>query len=82
MAPPSAMLGASEMANATGSSLSFLRTAISQMREIHSRGGKILVVTRRPDWYQENMPEWYEQMTVSERKGYHLVEGARPTNKR
>lgn len=37
MAPPSAMLGLSEMANATGSSFSFLRTAISQMREIHKK---------------------------------------------
>jgi 16S rRNA G1207 methylase RsmC len=41
-------------------------------------GGKILVVTKRPDWYQENMPEWYESVTVHERKSYHLIQGVRP----
>jgi 16S rRNA G1207 methylase RsmC len=40
-------------------------------------GGKILLVTRRPDWYLEHMPEWYKNVTTRERKGYHIVEGAR-----
>jgi 16S rRNA G1207 methylase RsmC len=41
-------------------------------------GGKILVVTKRPDWYEQNMSEWYEKVTVSERKSYYLVQGVRP----
>jgi 16S rRNA (guanine1207-N2)-methyltransferase len=41
-------------------------------------GGKILVVTKRPDWYQQNMTEWYDDVVVTERKSYHLVQGVRP----
>jgi 16S rRNA (guanine1207-N2)-methyltransferase len=40
--------------------------------------GKILVVTKSPEWYQQNMPEWYEDVKVIERKRYHLVQGRRP----
>jgi 16S rRNA G1207 methylase RsmC len=43
-------------------------------------GGKILVVTKRPDWYQQNMSEWYDAVTVSERKSYYVVQGVRPTD--
>jgi 16S rRNA (guanine1207-N2)-methyltransferase len=43
-------------------------------------GGKILVVTKRPDWYQQNMSEWFEDLTVSERKSYYVIEGLRPTD--
>jgi 16S rRNA (guanine1207-N2)-methyltransferase len=41
-------------------------------------GGKILVVTKRPDWYQQNMSKWYDNVVVSERKSYHLIQGVRP----
>ena len=47
-------------------------------RDALRAGGKILVVTKRPDWYQQNMSEWYDDVAVSERKGYHLVQGVRP----
>jgi 16S rRNA (guanine1207-N2)-methyltransferase len=46
-------------------------------REALRPGGTILLVTRRPDWYREHMPEWYEKVTIRERKGYHIVEGTR-----
>ena len=49
-------------------------------RDALRSGGKILVVTKRPDWYQQNMPEWYVDVTVSERKNYYLVQGLRPTD--
>ena len=47
-------------------------------REALRTGGKILIVTKRPDWYQENMPDWYDDVAVSERKSYFLVRGVRP----
>jgi 16S rRNA G1207 methylase RsmC len=39
------------------------------------RGGRILVVTKRPDWYLENMPKWYADVIADTRKGYHVVHG-------
>jgi 16S rRNA G1207 methylase RsmC len=44
-------------------------------------GGKILVVTKRPDWYAETMPQLFENITITERKGYHLVQGVRGSDK-
>lgn len=46
-------------------------------REALRAGGRILVVTKRPDWFQANMPEWYQDVTVAERKGYHVISGTR-----
>jgi 16S rRNA (guanine1207-N2)-methyltransferase len=40
-------------------------------------GGKILFVTKRPDWYQQNMHEWFDEVNVIERKSYHIVHGVR-----
>jgi 16S rRNA (guanine1207-N2)-methyltransferase len=51
---------------------------LSAGRDALHVGGKILVVTKLPDWYRENMPKWFEGMTVAERKGYFLLEGVRP----
>jgi FkbM family methyltransferase len=41
-------------------------------------GGKILVVTKHADWYQQNMPQWFDAVTISERKEYYLIKGVRP----
>jgi len=49
-------------------------------RDALRSGGKILVVTKRPDWYQQNMPEWYVDVTVNERKSYYVVQGVRPAD--
>jgi 16S rRNA G1207 methylase RsmC len=49
-------------------------------RDALRSGGKILLVTKRPDWYRENMPEWYDYVTVTERKGYYIVQGVRPSD--
>ncbi len=42
-------------------------------------GGRILVVTKRPDWYSESMPQLFENVTITEQKGYHLVQANRPS---
>jgi 16S rRNA (guanine1207-N2)-methyltransferase len=49
-------------------------------RDALGPGGRILVVTKRPDWYQQHMPEWFHDVTIVEQKGYYLVGGIRPTS--
>jgi 16S rRNA G1207 methylase RsmC len=41
-------------------------------------GGKMLVVTKQPDWYEQKMPQWYDDVSVIERKGYYVFHGMRP----
>jgi 16S rRNA G1207 methylase RsmC len=40
-------------------------------------GGTILVVTKRPECYEENMPEWFDDVSVVERKRYFIFQGVR-----
>jgi 16S rRNA (guanine1207-N2)-methyltransferase len=40
-------------------------------------GGELLVVTKRPEWYRENMSEWYRDVSETERKGYFVFRGKR-----
>ena len=47
-------------------------------REALSVGGRMLVVTKSSDWYQGHMPTLYDDVSLSERKGYILIEGVRP----
>ncbi len=47
-------------------------------REALRPGGTILVVTKQPAWYDEYMPQWFNQVTTSERKGYYVIRGTRP----
>ena len=54
----------------------FLTAGLDALRP----GGRIVVVTKRPDWYQERMPELYDRVTVKEVKSYHLVQGIRPSD--
>jgi 16S rRNA G1207 methylase RsmC len=41
-------------------------------------GGRILVVTKYPVWFQQNMSHWYDDVRLNERKGYYVVQGVRP----
>lgn len=43
-------------------------------------GGKLLVVCKHPAWYEEHAPRWYEDVSVTEQKGYFLVRAVRPSN--
>jgi 16S rRNA (guanine1207-N2)-methyltransferase len=52
----------------------FLTAARSALRP----GGRIVVVTKHPAWYVENMPAWYDLVEMTERKGYTLFQGTRP----
>ena len=41
-------------------------------------GGTMLLVTKQPEWYQQHMPEWFDELTMTERKGYYLLQAVRP----
>lgn len=42
------------------------------------RGGRLLVVTKFPDWYLENAPELFDDVQVEATKGYFLVRAIQP----
>lgn len=41
-------------------------------------GGTLLVVTKQPTWYVENLPRMWINVAREEVKGYHLIEAQRP----
>lgn len=41
-------------------------------------GGTLLVVTKQPTWYVENLPRMWTNVAREEVKGYHLIEAQRP----
>jgi 16S rRNA (guanine1207-N2)-methyltransferase len=43
-------------------------------------GGTMLIVTKQPQWYQQHMPEWFNEVNVTQHKGYHLLQAVRPPN--
>lgn len=49
-------------------------------RDALRAGGKILVVTKSPVWYEQHMSDWYDDVTIRERKSYYLVQGVRPSD--
>jgi 16S rRNA G1207 methylase RsmC len=44
-------------------------------------GGKILIVTKSPAWYHENIARWFDQAVIREIKGYYVVEAVRPADR-
>ena len=40
-------------------------------------GGRIFVVTKRPDWYAEHMPQWFEDVVIEPSKEYWIARGRR-----
>jgi 16S rRNA (guanine1207-N2)-methyltransferase len=36
-------------------------------------GGRVQVVTKNAEWYQEQMPRLFDQVTVAPRKSYQIV---------
>jgi 16S rRNA (guanine1207-N2)-methyltransferase len=56
------------------------RHFLTAARQALRRGGTLLVVTKQPDWYQDHMPEWFDEITVTERKGYFLFQALRPAD--
>lgn len=42
-------------------------------------GGTLLVVTKQPTWYVENLPRLWTAVAREEVRGYHLIEAVRPS---
>jgi 16S rRNA (guanine1207-N2)-methyltransferase len=42
-------------------------------------GGRILLVTKSPDWYAEHMHNWYDDVQIQPAKSYYLVSGRKPS---
>jgi 16S rRNA (guanine1207-N2)-methyltransferase len=56
------------------------RYFVMEGRDALRAGGTILIVTKRPDWYRQHLADWYCDVLVTERKGYFLVQGTRPSD--
>lgn len=41
-------------------------------------GGRMLIVTKRAEWYEQNMPDYFDDVTMTQRKGYWVFQGTRP----
>jgi 16S rRNA (guanine1207-N2)-methyltransferase len=36
-------------------------------------GGKLMVVTKQPEWYEQELPQWYRRPEIIPSKGYFLI---------
>jgi 16S rRNA (guanine1207-N2)-methyltransferase len=41
-------------------------------------GGRVTVVTKQPAWFARHMPSWFDDVTLTERKCYHIFRGRSP----
>ena len=51
----------------------FLEAAHAVLR----RGGQIFVVSKQPEWYAEQMPEWFNAVAIEASKDYWIARGRR-----
>lgn len=52
----------------------FFQTAIRALRP----GGRLMLVSKHPKWYQENITRWLEDCEVFPSRRYHLATGLKP----
>lgn len=41
-------------------------------------GGRFLVVSKTPNWFREHLPNLFQQLTETERRGYAVLSGCKP----
>jgi 16S rRNA (guanine1207-N2)-methyltransferase len=41
-------------------------------------GGRLVLVSKQPSWYEENMPKWFEECEVFPSGRYHIASGLKP----
>jgi 16S rRNA (guanine1207-N2)-methyltransferase len=41
-------------------------------------GGRLVLVTKQPNWYAEKLPSLFEEVEVFESKRYHIASGVKP----
>jgi 16S rRNA (guanine1207-N2)-methyltransferase len=51
----------------------FMETAATALRP----GGKMYLVNKQPEWYDENMSQWFDNVTIAPSKGYWIARGMR-----
>jgi 16S rRNA G1207 methylase RsmC len=49
----------------------FLQAALRSLRP----GGRLVLVTKQPAWYEENLPRWFSECEVFPSKRYHIASG-------
>ena len=49
----------------------FIETAVRAMRS----GGRLVLVTRKPQWYRDNLGQWLDEVEVFESRRYHIATG-------
>jgi 16S rRNA (guanine1207-N2)-methyltransferase len=54
------------------------RHFLTAARQALRPGGRIVLVTKQPQWYEQHMPEWFDEVTVTKRKGYCVFQAVRP----
>jgi precorrin-6B methylase 2 len=55
-----------------------VRAFLDAARRCLAPGGRILLVTKLPQWYAEHMGEWFEDVRAEEVKTYYLFRGTQP----
>ncbi|MEY2613930.1 MAG: Ribosomal small subunit methyltransferase [Planctomycetota bacterium] len=41
-------------------------------------GGRLVLVSKQPSWYEENLPRWFEECEVFPSGRYHIASGVKP----
>lgn len=55
----------------------FLRAAHRALKP----GGRVMMVTKTPNWYDEHMPEWFDDIEMQTVSSYSVVSGRKPMAK-
>ena len=53
----------------------FIETALRALRP----GGRLMLVSRKPQWYRDNLGQWLEDCEVFECRRYHIATGLKPS---
>ena len=53
----------------------FINAAIRSLRP----EGRLVLVTKQPKWYEENISRWLDDAEVFASRRYHIVSGIKPT---
>lgn len=49
----------------------FLRTAARALKS----GGRVMMVTKTPNWFDEHMPQWFDQIDIQPVSNYYVASG-------
>ena len=55
------------------------KLVLAALRSLRS-GGRLVLVTKQPSWYQENLPRWFQDCEVFPSGRYHIASGIKPSS--